>query len=194
MFSSFNTFSANLVKSNPIQLIIETVINGNFMKNSVTPNNTYLFVGSTTNNTTLVPGWSLTLSNSNILIFSPKTGGFYPTSNTNLPSGNNYAQTISFQTSNSTVSMSQSVYLTSGQHTVSFYASGRATYYTTSNVFSVALGGTVLVSNQSVSNANWTLYSYTYTPPSAGNYLLSLNITNSSGTDSSINYANFAIV
>ena len=199
MFSTFNTFSSLSRTLNLIPLPVNTVVNGNFLSPQESGVNTYIFgVGtnppsSTTTNTAILPGWTMTLNNINILI-SKSGSNFYPSSGSG-----NFNQTLTVQSYNlnSVGNIYQTVNLTLGTRTISFYASGRDGCYNIGNIFSVTLGGTSLVSNQSVSTKQWDLYSYTFNAPTTGLYNLSFNFSNSNNTgiaDSSINLSNITIV
>lgn len=112
-----------------------------------------------------------------------------------MPSGytENCKQTLSIQ-NGSTATIYQSVNLTAGSHTLSFYASGRAAPYQTTSKFSVSVGDISLASNETVSTENWALYSYSFAFSSTNLYVLSLDVENTASNDSTINFANFTIM
>jgi hypothetical protein len=131
------------------------------------------------------------------IIISRAGLSFYPTSNTNLPSGykGNFEQTLSSQSQQSVpTSISQEFFITPGTYTLLFWASGRGNVglYVASNVFSIYLGETLLVENVSPSPANWNDYTYTYNALSSGYTTLRIFIQNPSGADSTMNFANIS--
>jgi hypothetical protein len=186
MFTSFNSFSSSVTSgfNKTIKLIIQGIVNGNFNDPVVSG---------------VLPGWTLSKTGninhySTVLVNSSVN----PASNSNLPAGSDYVNYISFQSLNATSGIfSQTISLNQKQSTLSFYASLRSgsIYSSPLNVFSLSIGGTTLATNVSTSSANWTYYSYTYTPPSSGQYVLSFTITNpASSNDSTLNIANITIV
>jgi hypothetical protein len=143
-----------------------------------------------------LPSWDVDLQPAGIVI-SREGSPFYPTSNTNLPSGytGDFEQTFSFQAPSGNTNISQQLFIQSGNYTLSFWAGARGDgNYASSNVFSIYLGETLLVENVSPSPANWTNYTYTYNALSSGNVILRILIKNPANADSTLNIANFSII
>jgi hypothetical protein len=186
-FSSFKSYGSQVAISKIFALKIN---NYNFMNPLKTDVYTYI---------PTLPSW--TVDKAIGIVISRADSPFYPSSNTNLPSGytGDFEQTLSYQSGNGatnpTTNISQQLFITPGNYTLSFWASARRdTLYVASNVFSIYLGETLLVENVSPSPANWTNYTYSYNALSSGNVILRILIQNPSGADSTINFANFAII
>jgi hypothetical protein len=182
-FSSFKSYGSQVA----ILKIIDLKINDyNFMNPLTTKSFTDISV---------LPSWTVDQPG---IIISRASSPFYPSSNTNLPSGytGDFEQTLSMfgLGYNKLVNISQQLFMTPGNYKLSFWASGRADGYVTSNIFSIYLGDTLLVENVSLSTANWTNYTYTYNALSSGNVTLRIFLQNPSGVDSTINFANFVII
>jgi hypothetical protein len=184
-FSSFKTYGSQVAIFKIIALKIN---NYNFMNTLTTDVFTYI---------PTLPGW--TVDKADGIVISRAGSPFYPSSNTNLPSGytGDYEQTLSYQSSNGATptNISQQIFMTTENYTLSFWASARGDdSYVASNVFSIYVGETLLVENVSPSTTNWTNYTYTYNTLSSGNVILRIFIQNPSGSDSTINFANFSII
>jgi hypothetical protein len=191
-------FLPSLVRSEfiPIkQIRIPSIIkinNFNFMNPLKTDPFTY--IGT-------LPSWTVDKIDGIGIVISRADSPFYPSSNTNLPSGytGDYEQTFSLQSNdnatNTTTNISQELFITPAKYTLSFWASARRdTLYAPSNVFSIYLGETLLVENKSPSQANWTNYTSTYNALSSGNVTRRILIKNPANRDSTINFANFSII
>lgn len=197
--------SAIDVKSIYNNVYFLNVTNGNFNNPMGSGTYTYLSNNKVLNaNTTLIPGWYITCSNDTATSIAISRSGspFFPSGNSMLPSGytGNYVQAFTVQTNNIAGAYSnlyQTLNLVSARtYTISFYASGRAGGYSTFNTFSVSLGSTTLVLNQSVTTSDWTKFSYTYNAVSTGSLLLMFTINTTAGAngDSTMNFANITVI
>jgi hypothetical protein len=192
-----------IIKYSSSVLQYQKIINGTFefpiLDKTVTA---YTVISGTvaSGNTVSLPGWSISYYLATIAI-NRAGSPIYPTSSTNLPTTPYYDKTLSIALNTSAGnygSISQKILLVPGTHTLSFYAAGRkGGYYNIINVFSVKLNGTILVDSQTVSNANWTQYSYQYTNTNTVYANLVFNCfktdTTTTGIGSTILFANIAI-
>jgi hypothetical protein len=186
-FSSFKSYGSQVAIFKIIALKIK---NYNFMNPIQTDPFTY--IGA-------LPSWTFNKIDGFGIIISRAGSPFHPTSNTNLPSGytGDYEQTFSLQSNDGTTNttMSQQLFITSGNYTLSFWSSARGGGdYVTSNVFSIYLGDTLLLENISPSPEIWTNYTSTYNALSSGNATLRILIKNPTNADSTLNFANFSII
>jgi hypothetical protein len=188
-FTTFNTFSGINLNTSKIISALRKVENGNFINPTVASgghNNQYVNITNSikvTDNSTLMPGWFLTSSTSNIntYIMTPDFPVFLPNSSSGLPLGytGDYYQwfTVQLYDTNS-FTFYQTLSLSAGTSTLTFYAAGSKYKYTTNNTFSVTLGGTTLASGISVTLNNWTAFTYTYNAATDGNFILKFIVSN----------------
>jgi hypothetical protein len=129
-FSTFSTFNSHYYDSKIITKSVIKIDNFNFMNPLKTASFTYILT---------LP--SFTIDQTEGIVISRANSTFYPSSNTNLPSGytGNYEQTLGYQsgTGRTATNISQQIFIGQGTYALSFWASGRSEGYVTSNVFSI---------------------------------------------------------
>lgn len=170
----------------------------NSFNSTFSKNNNKDTYNSTLNN---VSSWTITRSgpgnNGTGTGATNSTSPFLPSSN-NLPTGSDYANFFFIQSyyGASVFTLSHTISLNNGPYTLSLYSALRqGNYSSQQNTFSISIGGTSIATNIVGSNSYWTYYSYNYTPPSAGQYVLSITTTcPSSVSDSTIDFVNIKIV
>ena len=131
-----------------------TIVNANFIIPAV--NSTSIsYLGSIT-------GWTITGTYANVSV----ANGITTYTDTTPP----VPQYVTFQTSGTVVTMSQTITISSGTYTVSFYARGRPSSGT--ELITLSLNGSSVTNTGETSTSGWVYYSFTTTISSTGSYPL----------------------